>query len=125
MVLKSDSRRSNVRASNGMVTSSQPLASQAGLRILQAGGHAVDAAVAAAAVLNVVEPHSTGIGGDLFALVWDNGLKKVHALNSSGRAGSGTDAQFLISRGCKVIDNNSIFSITVPGAPKGLEALNQ
>ena len=78
--------RSAVRAMNGMVATSQPLASAAGLRILQQGGNAVDAAVAAAAVLCVVEPMMVSPGGDLFALVWDAKKKELKALNASGRS---------------------------------------
>ena len=84
-----DSRRSAVLALNGMVATSQPLAAQAGLQTLINGGNAVDAAVAAAAALNVVEPESTGVGGDMFALIWHDKEKKVHALNGSGRAPGG------------------------------------
>src|SRR6056297_2478484 len=80
------SRRSNVLATNGMVASSQPLATLAGLDVLREGGSAADAAVAVAAALNVVEPFSTGIGGDMFALYWDVREKRVFALNGSGPA---------------------------------------
>src|SRR5215203_6745370 len=78
--------RSVVMARNGVIATSQPLASAAGLAVLQQGGNAIDAAVAAAAVLSVVEPTMNGIGGDLFALVYDPKTKTVRALNASGRA---------------------------------------
>ncbi|MBW7940586.1 MAG: gamma-glutamyltransferase, partial [Candidatus Omnitrophica bacterium] len=78
------SRRSPVYARNGMVCTSQPLAAQAGLAILRRGGNAVDAAVATAAALTVVEPTANGIGSDAFALVWTGG--RLHGLNSSGPA---------------------------------------
>src|SRR5512145_2527551 len=78
--------RSAVRAMNGMIATSQPLASAAGLRILQQGGNAVDAAVAAAAVLSDVEPTMIGVGGDLFAIVYDAKTKTVRGLNASGRS---------------------------------------
>ncbi len=76
--------RSAVRAMNGMIATSQPLASATGLRILQQGGNAIDAAVAAAAVLSVVEPMMVGPGGDMFAIVWDAKRKDSKALNASG-----------------------------------------
>src|SRR5215213_2655790 len=78
--------RSVVMARNGIIATSQPLASAAGLAVLQQGGNAIDAAVTAAAVLSVVEPTMNGIGGDLFALVYDPKTKSVRALNASGRA---------------------------------------
>src|SRR5215475_8139577 len=76
--------RSEVMARNGIVTTVQPLAAQAGLRILQQGGNAIDAAVATAAMLNVVFPQNTGIGGDLFAMIYVAKEKKVYQLNASG-----------------------------------------
>ena len=91
--MKFNSRRSNITARNGMVATTQPLAAMAGLRILMEGGNAVDAAVATAATLNVVEPMSTGIGGDVFALVWMNAEKRVRALNASGRSLAQSSAQ--------------------------------
>src|SRR5712671_860638 len=78
--------RSVVRASHGMVASSQPLASQVGLEVLKRGGNAVDAAIAMAAVLNVTEPMMTGVGGDMFALVYWAKTKELKGLNASGRA---------------------------------------
>src|SRR5205085_11203455 len=76
--------RSEVMARNGMVSTVQPLAAQAGLRILQQGGNAIDAAVATAAMLNVTFPQNVGIGGDLFALIYVAKEKKVYQLNASG-----------------------------------------
>src|SRR6266699_6367497 len=78
--------RSVVMGRHGMIATSQPLASAAGLKVLQDGGNAIDAAIAAAAVLAVVEPSMTGIGGDLFAIVYDAKTKTLHALNASGRS---------------------------------------
>src|SRR5882672_9279062 len=91
--------RSPVYAPHGVIATSQPLASAAGLAVLQRGGNAIDAAVTAAAVLALVEPHMTGIGGDMFALVWSAKEKKLIALNASGRAGAGMTRAELIRRG--------------------------
>src|SRR5215210_151688 len=84
-----NSRRSPVYSRNGIVATSQPLATAAGLEILAKGGNAADAAVAAGAALNVTEPTSTGIGGDMFALYYSADSKQVTALNGSGRAPAG------------------------------------
>src|SRR5204863_6486015 len=87
--------RSVVMGRNGMIATSQPLASAAGLKVLQDGGNAIDAAVSAAAVLAVVEPSMTGIGGDLFAIVYDAKTKTLRALNASGRsAHAATPAEY-------------------------------
>src|SRR3984957_21045429 len=85
--------RSEVLARNGVVATSQPLAAQAGLQMLKQGGNAFDAAVATAAALNVVEPVSAGVGGDVFVIAWVAKDKKLIALNASGRAPSGATPQ--------------------------------
>src|SRR5215472_5424262 len=90
--------RSEVLARNGIVATSQPLAAQAGLQILKKGGNAFDAAVATAAVLNVVEPGSAGLGGDVFVIAWVAKEKKLIALNGSGRAPSGATPEHIASR---------------------------
>ena len=120
-----DSRRSNVLSKRGMVATSQPLAAMAGLRILMQGGNAVDAAVATAATLNVVEPVSTGVGGDMFALVWNNKEKKVRAINGSGRAPAAASLEELRAQGHERIEEFGVHSVTVPGAVHGWETLLQ
>ncbi len=106
-----------------MVATSQPLAAMAGLRMLMDGGNAVDAAVAAAATLNVVEPGSTGAGGDLFALVWSASDKKVRALNASGRAPAVASLADLLARSFTEVPPKSAYAVTVPGAVSGWAAL--
>lgn len=121
-----DSRRSTVLAQRGMVATSQPLAAQAGLQILMAGGNAVDAAVAAAATLTVVEPMSTGLGGDMFCLIWNARDKKMLALNSSGRSPAAANPQQLIDEGYQRIPfegQGAAYSITVPGIVAGWEEI--
>ena len=118
-----DSRRSTVLAKNGMVATSQPLAAMAGLRVLMQGGNPVDAAVASAAVLNVVEPVSTGVGGDMFALVWNHQEKKVRAINGSGRAPAAASLEELRSSGLRQMPEFGVHTITVPGAVHGWETL--
>jgi len=111
--------RSVVRAMHGMIATSQPLASAAGLRILQQGGNAIDAAVAAAAVLCVVEPMMVSLGGDLFALVWDAKRKELKALNASGRTPHAISIDELKKRGFTRMPQNGIHAATVPGAVDG------
>ncbi|WRT63196.1 gamma-glutamyltransferase [Kwoniella shivajii] len=111
-------RRSTVFSTKGVVCSSQALASEAGLRILRAGGNAADAAVAMAAALNVVEPCNTGIGGDVFALFYSASTRSVHAINGSGRSPSAltlSKARELGVKG-KHFEADSIHGATVPGA---------
>ena len=118
-----DSRRSTVLATNGMVATSQPLGAITGLRILMEGGNAVDAAIATAAALNVVEPMSTGVGGDMFALVWDNKGKSVRALNGSGRAPGAASIDELLKKGHRAMPETGVYSVAVPGTVHGWETL--
>ena len=115
--------RSTVYAPNAAVATSQPLASAAGLEVLRQGGNAIDAAVAAAAVLSVTEPHMTGIGGDMFAIVWLARDQKLVALNASGRAGSLMTRETLLARGFRAGSQQGVMSVTVPGALAGWDLL--
>jgi len=115
--------RSTVYAPNGVAATSQPLATAAALRVLQDGGNAFDAAVTAAAVLNVVEPHMTGIGGDVFALFWSARESRLRGLDASGRAGSMASPDTLRALGLEDVPYRGAGSITVPGALSGWAAL--
>ncbi len=124
--------RSEVVARNGMVATSQALAAQAGLGILQQGGNAIDAAVGAAAVLNLIEPTSTGVGADVFAVIYIASEKKLHFLNASGTAPTGATLQRYNSLGYFWNPNNfafgsgmprGILSVTVPGAAWGWDEM--
>lgn len=115
--------RSVVRSMNGMIATSHPLASVAGLNVLQRGGNAVDAAVAAAAVLCVVEPMMVSPAGDLFALVWDAKRREIKALNSSGRAPRALSIDELEKRGFTRMPGSGIHAVTIPGAVEGWSQL--
>ena len=115
--------RSTVYAPREAVATSQPLASSAGLEMLQKGGNAVDAAVAAAAVLNVTEPHMTGIGGDMFAILWSARDQELVGLDASGRSGSLLTPEALRARGYEEMPIDGPEAVTVPGALSGWVAL--
>jgi gamma-glutamyltranspeptidase/glutathione hydrolase len=115
--------RSIVTTTLGIVAASQPLAAKAGAEILDRGGNAIDAAIAANAVLGLVEPHMNGVGGDLFAIIYEAKTGKVHGLNASGWAPSGLTPELLAARGLTRMPNNGIFSVTVPGAVAGWDAM--
>jgi gamma-glutamyltranspeptidase/glutathione hydrolase len=117
------STRSVVMARNGMIATSQPLASAAGLRVLQQGGNAVDAAITAAAVLSVVEPTMTGPGGDLFAIVYDAKTKQVRGLNASGRAARAATPEEFRRRKLTEIPYRGVLSVSVPGVVDGWHEL--
>src|SRR5438046_2950238 len=109
--------RPTTLATRGMVASPHYLASQAGLRLLQEGGNAIDAAVAASAALAVVYPHNTSLGGDLFALVYHARSDGVYALNASGRAARAATIDFYTDRGYGEIPaRGPLAALTVPGA---------
>lgn len=121
--------RSEVIAERGMVCTSQPLATLAGLDVLRAGGSAVDAAIAANAVLGVVEPTGNGIGGDLFALVWDAKTEKLYGLNASGRSPGGLSLaqlrQVLAERKLRELPATGGLPVTVPGCVDGWAELHR
>jgi gamma-glutamyltranspeptidase/glutathione hydrolase len=124
--------RSEVMSRYGMVTTSQPLAAQAGLRILMAGGNAIDAAVATAATLNLVEPMNVGLAGDLFAIVYSAKDHRIYQINASGTAPTGATLDYYNSLGWQCttdtgpgcgMPSNGILAVTVPAALKGWDAL--
>lgn len=115
--------RSAVIARDGMAATSQPLATAAAIKVLQNGGNAVDAAIAANAVLGVVEPMSCGIGGDLFAIVWDAKTHKLHGLNASGRSPYAATRELFREKGLDAIPTHGPLSWSVPGCVDGWETL--
>lgn len=119
-----DYGRSVVYSRGGIVATSQTLASSAGADILRQGGNAIDAAIAANAVLSVIEPMMNGIGGDLFAIVYEPHTHKLYGLNSSGWAPQGLTLEFLKSKGTTDHIPRDIDAVTVPGAVAGWAALH-
>ena len=117
--------RSMVISRHGIVAASQTLASQAGAQVLARGGSAMDAAIAANAVLGVVEPNSDGIGGDLFAMYWDAKTGKLTGINASGWAPKALNIEYLRAKGISTMPQNGIQSVTVPGCVDGWEKLHQ
>jgi gamma-glutamyltranspeptidase/glutathione hydrolase len=108
--------RPDVRGTQGAVSAGHPLAAQAGLKVLQEGGNAVDAALAMAGVLAVVRPHMNGVGGDAFIMVYEAATGEVHALNGSGRAGALATPAFFRDQGLTEVPSTGPLSVSVPGA---------
>jgi gamma-glutamyltranspeptidase/glutathione hydrolase len=117
--------RSVTMAPHGMVATSHPLAAQIGLEILKKGGNAVDAAIAVDAAMGLMEPMSCGIGGDLYALVWDAKTGKLYGLNASGRSPYGATRQYFADKGLKEIPTSGPLSWSVPGCVDGWEELSR
>ena len=111
--------RSEVIGQHGMVASSQPLATQIGIDILKKGGSAVDAAIAVNAALGLMEPTGSGIGGDLFAIVWDAKTKKLYGLNASGRSPKALTIDYFIKNNIKHIPASGPLPVSVPGCVDG------
>lgn len=111
--------RSEIIAKNGMVASSQPLATQVGIDILKQGGNAIDAAIAVNAMLGLVEPTGCGIGGDLFAIVWDSKTKKLYGLNGSGRSPKSLKLDYYKSNNYEKIPAYGPLPVSVPGCVDG------
>lgn len=122
---KTFATRSEVIATNGMVASSQPLATQIGVDILKKGGSAVDAAIAVNAALGLMEPTGSGIGGDLFAIVWDAKTGKLHGLNASGPAPLALTRKKLVGKGLDSIPYDGPLPWTVPGCVDGWSELHK
>src|SRR5262245_30855769 len=115
--------RSVVSTQLGIVAASHPLAARAGVEMLERGGNAVDAAIAANATIGLMEPAMNGIGGDLFVLYYEAKTGKIYGLNSGGWAPTGLTPEFLRSKGQTRMPGSGIYSVTVPGAVDGWEAL--
>lgn len=119
------SLRSAVYARHGMVATSHPLVTQIGLQVLMDGGNAIDAAIAANAATGLMEPTGSGVGGDLFALIWSADDKKLYALNASGRASMNANREALVAQGLEYLPRGGALSVTVPGAVDGWFMLHE
>ncbi|MDP1578474.1 MAG: gamma-glutamyltransferase, partial [Cypionkella sp.] len=108
--------RSAIYASNGICATSHPLAAKVAVEVLEAGGNAVDAAIAGAVLLGICEPQMTGMGGDCFALIKPAGEERIVALNGSGRAPKAYSAQAMRDRGLNAVPLRGVDPVTVPGA---------
>src|ERR1044071_3117843 len=117
--------RSMIVTRFGIVAASQFMASQAGAKMLEAGGNAVDAAIAANAVLGLTQPYVNGMGGDLFAIVYEAKTGKVYGLNSSGWTPKALTIDYLKGRNITKLDSRGIHAITVPGCVAGWDALRR
>jgi len=117
--------RSMIVTQYGIVAASQFLASQAGAKMLEQGGNAIDAAIAANAVLGLTQPYVNGMGGDLFAIVYEAKTGKVYGLNSSGWTPKALTIEYLKSKGIDKIDRTGVHTITVPGCVAGWDALRK
>ena len=117
--------RSEILARNGMAATSQPLATQVAIDILKKGGSAMDAAIAANAMLGLVEPASCGIGGDIFAIVWDAKEEKLYGFNGSGRAPQSLTIEYFMEREIKYVPLYGPLPVSVPGCVDGWFALHQ
>lgn len=116
--------RAEVLATQGMVATSQPLCTQVGLDVLKAGGNAIDAAIAANACLGLMEPTGNGIGGDLFAIVWDAKAEELVGLNASGRSPQNLTLEYFQEQGYESIPATGPLPVSVPGAVSGWKALH-
>src|SRR3954452_5663209 len=108
--------RSTVHSQNAMVATSHPMAALAAIEVMRSGGTAADAAIAGCALLGVIEPESTGIGGDCFALVQPRGTDKIVAYNGSGRAPKAAEASWYLERKMNSIPLTSAHAVTIPGS---------
>src|SRR5204863_1224304 len=112
-------------ARHGMVATSEPLAVETGLAVLRDGGNAIDAAVSAGAMIGLTEPMSCGVGGDLFAIVWDAKSQKLYGINASGRSPYKATRALYAEKGIKEIPMHGVFSWSVPGCVSGWDELHK